>query len=726
MRHRATGAPPAARTGGRDLRGRLVTAAATVLVLLPLAVAAPRPAVAASGVRVAVTSQTPAIGTVGSTLRVTGTVSNTGRQVLRHAAVRLRLSDTRLGSRAELAAVMAGEVTSRDGQVVTEVALPDLRPGSSAPFDLGQALDQVPTLDEFGVYALGVEVVGVRGGTTNDPGRVALVRSLLPWSPPTPGLNPTGFSWVWPLVDAPVRLASGLFANDRLARSLAPGGRLDRLLQAGIALDQGAAVTWAVDPELLETVRDMADGYDVVATDRDATVPGGGSGLARSWLEQLQAVTAGAPVLPLPYGDPDVVALIRHGNPADVARARSSGTDVVAGLLPGADLTPEIAWPPDGYLDRGTLGALVRDGATSVLLDGRALPATIDLSYTPSGRGRLSSAAGPVAGLLADPGLADLLAAAPSGADGSALAAERVVAETAMIAAELPSTGTSRTVVAMPPRRWSPSQTYLDQLVPVGTAAWAAPVGLRELAADPLPEVDRARLSYPRAQRRAELPESSLLALDTYRSKIALFASILTDRTRLVPGLQDSHLRLASTYWRGRGEARANRFSREQTYLTDLQSSVRVQPGDFTFGSRSGKIPVTLINDLGQAVNVVLRLDPQTPRLELQDVEVPPIGPNQKIQVEVPASAVAGGLVVVEASLRTPGGAPYSQPVALRVRVTEIGTVALVITIGAAVVLFLAAGVRVVRRLRRTDPDDPDEPDDPSAAPTGATADVTA
>jgi hypothetical protein len=278
----------------------------------------------------------------------------------------------------------------------------------------------------------------------------------------------------------------------------------------------------------------------------------------------------------------------------------------------------------------------------------------------------------------------------------------------------------------MPPRRWSPSQAFLDQLVAVVSAAWAAPVSLRELAADPLPEVDRARLRYPAAERRAELPVPSLRALDTYRSNIALFAGILTDRTRLVPGLQASHLRLASTYWRGHDEARGNRQFREKDYLDELQRSVRVQPGDFTFGSRSGKIPVTIVNDLGQPVNVVLRLDPQTPRLRLQAVKVPEIGPNQKIQVEVPASAVAGGLVVVEASLRTPGGAQYGQSVALRVRITEIGTVALVITIAAAVVLFLAAGVRVVRRVRRRDPDDPDEPDDPSDEPAGAPADVTA
>ncbi len=690
------------------------------MVLLPLTVVGPGLATAANGVRVAVTTLTPSIGRPGETLQVAGTVTNGGQQGLFGGSVRLRLSRTALGSRSELDAVVAGQVASRDGEAVAEVALPDIAAGGSAPFDLRQALSRVDTLGGFGVYVLSVEVVASRGSADKAPGRLALTRSVLPWVPATPELSPTGFSWLWPLVGPPVRLADGTFANDNLAAELATGGRLDRLLQAGARLDQGAAVTWAIDPELVATVEDMADGYRVVADGGRSTVPGGGAALAQRWLEELRAFTAGAQVLPLPYADPDLVALVRHGALGDVTRARTTGTELLTAALPGADLTTDIAWPADGYLDRSTAGALARSGVTGAVLDGRALPPTIDLSYTPSGRARLATATGPVAGLLADPRLSDLLAAAPSERGNPVLDAQRVVAETAMIAAELPGGGTSRTIVVMPPRRWAPSEAFLNQLTSLAQASWTAPVSLRQLSGETPPEVDRARLRYPSSERRAELPEPSLRALDSFGSSIATLSGILTDRTQLVPGLLASHLRLTSTYWRGRSEARSRRMFREQDYLSELRKSVRVQPGDFTFGSKSGNIPVTLINDLSQPVTVALRLEPQTPRLRLDPVKVPEIGPNQKIQVEVPASAVAGGLVVVEASLRTPGGAPFAQPVSLRVRITEIGTVALAITIGAAVVLFLAAGLRVVRRLRRRDPDDP------SPEPADDTADVTA
>ena len=72
------------------------------------------------------------------------------------------------------------------------------------------------------------------------------------------------------------------------------------------------------------------------------------------------------------------------------------------------------------------------------------------------------------------------------------------------------------------------------------------------------------------------------------------------------------------------GTAGRIRFEREQDHLVALRSGVRVQPGSFTFGSRSGRIPLTLVNDLPQSVVVVLRLEPQTPRLRLD----PPLAPQ--------------------------------------------------------------------------------------------------
>jgi hypothetical protein len=711
--------PPRCRRVG--VLGALAVLLATLTVGLPTSGAA-----AAGGVKIAVSSLTPAVATAGSTLQVVGTVTNRGDQVVRDASARLRISDTRLHSRAELAGVMAGEVSSRDGEVIAEEPLPDLPPGGTVVLDLSQQLDDVPALTEFGVYVLGIEVVGTRGDTT---GRLAITRSLLPWVPENSDLSPTGFSWIWPLVDVPVRLANGTFANDSLSAALAPGGRLDRLLQAGAVLGEGASLTWAIDPDLVDTVADMADenGY-LVATPNNETVPGGGGQLARDWLERLRIVTAGEDVLPLPYGDPDLVALVHNGLQGDLGTARTEGAAVLAGLLPSASLVEDTAWPINGYLDRDTLDALGREGVTATVLDGRALPTTVDLNYTPSARARLASSSGRIAALLADPSLVQLLARARPRLPSPVLAAQRVVAETAMITSELPSAGTARTIVAMPPRRWDPPLDFLDQLVTVGQAPWAAPVSLRELAAAAPPEVDRRPLRYPAAQRRGELPKSYLAAVRAVEADIDNFSAVLTEPDQpvpgssvlLIPGLQMSQHRLESSWWRGR-DSRSIRLNRERSYLVDQRKLVHVEPGSFTFGSKSGMIPLTLVNGLPQEVVVVLRLDPQSPRLVLKTVEPQTIGPNQKVQVNVPATAIAGGPVVVVATLHTRDGALYGPPVQLRVNVTRIGTVALVITLAAGVVLFLAAGVRVVRRVRaaRRRGPGPDEP-----APTEETTEV--
>ena len=244
------------------------------------------------------------------------------------------------------------------------------------------------------------------------------------------------------------------------------------------------------------------NGYRV-ATTNNRTVPGEGGDLARAWLERLRIATAGEDVLPLPYADPDLVALTHNGLQGDLGSARTDGVAVLAELLPSASLVEDTAWPIDGYLDRDTLDTLGREGVTSTVLDGRALPPTIDLSYTPSGRARLASSSGRIAALLADPSLVDLLARPrlPS----PVLAAQRVVAETAMITSELPSTGTARTIVAMPPRRWDPPQDFLDQLVTVGEAPWAAPVqparagGGRPAGGRPRPPALPARAAPRRA-----------------------------------------------------------------------------------------------------------------------------------------------------------------------------------------------------------------------------------
>ena len=99
-------------------------------------------------------------------------------------------------------------------------------------------------------------------------------------------------------------------------------------------------MTWAIDPDLVETIADMGDenGYRV-ATPDDGTLPGGGGRAwpGPGWNGSDRHGRRGR--LPLPYADPDLVALTHNGLQADLGTARTDGAvTVLAALLPSASL----------------------------------------------------------------------------------------------------------------------------------------------------------------------------------------------------------------------------------------------------------------------------------------------------------------------------------------------------------------------------------------------------
>ena len=635
-------------------------------------------------------------------LRVTGEITNTGRQELRDVEVRLRLSATRLGSRAELAAVAEGRTTSRDGEPIVSTTLPDLDAGETTTFAVSRALDELPQLTGFGVYVLGVEVLA---GRPSGFGRVAMVRTMLPWVPKQPDFLPTGYTWLWPLVSRPSRLSNGTFSDDVLAGEMAADGRLSLLLDAGSRIQDSTALTWVVDPELLAAAADMANGYRVQAPD-GSTVPGGGSGIAGLWLDRLRTLTAGRPVLALPYGDPDLVALYRHRRAGDIVRADALSDATVADTLPLASRVSDISWPVDGFANRGTLGVLRGDGRTSAVLDGRAVPPEHRPQLHPGRPGRPGDPVREGRRAARRPGAGRPAAPARPRPAARRAAVPRRDRDDHLGAAEHRHRADDRRDAAAPvgPRPGLPRPAGGDRGRAVDRVGAAADPGA-DLAAGDRP----AAAGLPGPQRRRELPALYLRALDSMHTSISLLSAILTDPTQLIPEFERSVMLLESSWWRGR-PSRANRLDREKDLLKEARTSVRVQPGNFTFSSRSGTIPVTVANELTQEVEVVLRLDPQTPRLRVDPVEPFTIGPQSKRQIPVSASAVASGPVVVDAQLYTVGGAAYGQPVPLQISITQYGTAALYITAVAAGVLFLAAGVRVLRRVvaaRRREPEPP-------------------
>ncbi|MGI9063964.1 MAG: DUF6049 family protein [Pseudonocardiaceae bacterium] len=670
-------------------------------------------------------------------LVVTGEVVNTGDRTLSDLGVRLQRDPALSGSDATRAALDA----TPEAAFVTEfVALAgELEPGERQSFRIAVPVGTGPDqqalqITDPGVYPLLVNLNGTPefGGVT----RLAAVPLLLPvlgvpspepGEPAEPFLIPTALTVLWPLVAEPTRLLSGpgeplLLAGrragtDPLAEELAPGGRLDGLLGAleevvvpGSPLAGGLCVV--VDPALLDTVDAMTAGYRVAGP--AGLEDGTGAEDAQRWLGRLRATVAGRCVLPLPYGDPDIVALSRAGLTDLEALATSTGTRLAGELLAVAPLTG-LVWPVDGVLDERTLGdlqELTAPGSLAVLLEARGLTA-------PPLESGAATLPGGSRALVVDPLLSTALApAAPRALTGTAAISTRPAGTGEPLAAQdgigvltqRALAEESGPVLLVPPRRWQVNQgeaaVLLRAATQLVTAGYFAPRDLpgTVVASGGPPTA----LDYPVQAGAREIPpgvtEQAGRTRDVLRDlQVATErdATVDLEPAALLDALRFGLLRAVSTAWRDEPMRAAELMAGVTSRLDDLQRAVRIAapPGSYTLASSDSPLLVTVENELPVSVEVRLDLE-QVPGLRTGVVGVQQIPARSGRQFVIPAEVSRVGQFSVGARLTTPGGTPLGRPTTLQLQSTALRTVTVALTVGAAAVLVLLVGRRLVRRVK--------------------------
>ncbi|WP_083666609.1 DUF6049 family protein [Saccharomonospora sp. CUA-673] len=240
-------------------------------------------------------------------IRVSGTVTNTGDREISEVVARLQIGQP-VQSSAQFHSVTS-EPPPTDAGMSEWITLADsLRPGQSTRVEFDVPAAQLP-LGTPGVYPLLVNVNGTPayGG----PARLASMNMMLPVIDPPSGVPPARTSLLWPLTAERPAVVSDphddtiVLADDGLANAVAPGGRLDALVESALAKQEDAALfrsmCFAIDPELLGTVEQMAGGYRV-RTDR-GDVPGGGAEHAQRWLDRLRTLVSAHCVVRMPYAD---------------------------------------------------------------------------------------------------------------------------------------------------------------------------------------------------------------------------------------------------------------------------------------------------------------------------------------------------------------------------------------------------------------------------------------
>jgi hypothetical protein len=693
-----------------------------------------------SHVTIAILSVSPQVAARGHRVTVTGTVSNPTNSPVSGLTVQLWSSSAHFTSRSEMASYAAGNLQLETPVPGTLVSLHgSLAPGTTQHWTVS-ARPASLRLSVFGVYPLAAAVDS--GGQQLDAERTFL--PYWPGSVKAAGLAQRAkVAWVWPLVSQPQQGACRALLTNELAGSLLPTGRLGRLLAEGNTPVAGrAGLTWAIDPSLLTSATTMKRGYRVGGSPTcSGAVSKRASRAAQDWLSAVRSVTARQDFFITPYADVDSSALTHAGLGPDLSRAYKLGRAVARSHLgavqrPGGTLG-EIAWPADGIADYPVLSSLAANGIGTVILDGSLMPPATVVGYTPSAI--TTTPDGVDAGLhvaLADSTISQLLAAAPTAAASQPAAAsfateQRFLAETTMIAAELP--GLPRSVVVTPPRQWNPAPGLASALLAETVhAPWLRPTSLGSLVTAGSSAGQVTRKPPPRQERgHGELRGSLLRRIKDLESGIRLQASMLGKSAASY--LASAVATVESSAWRGDPAQARALFARVSAYLNAQWRQVRiVGTGQDTLTGKSGSVPVSINNKLGEQVTVLLRVWAPSGRMTAAAPKSAiVIGPHQQRTVAVRVHAAAAGSTVLKLQLLAPNGKPLpGTPAQLTVDATHFGSMALVIIAVACGVFLIAAAVRAIRRRGRdgvtaradggADPGEDANGADPAGSPGGS------
>jgi hypothetical protein len=688
-------------------------------------------------VSIAIDSMSPQTARPGRTVTVSGTVSNETGQATAGLDVQLLTSSERFASRDlmdQYASQGTGASLVAAGPSV--FLTPGLRPGATAQWHASFQVDAAG-ITEFGVYPIDAQLVDQNGDL------LASAPTLLPFWPgqQAAGLaRPLDIAWTWPLIDQPHHQVCTALTNNDLATGLAGPGRLARLLAVGQA-HPGAHLTWVIDPALLSDADTMTRAYQVDSgpgCSNPASEPA--SRAAASWLSGLREVTSDQPTVLTPYANVDVAALVHNGLAADVTTAYGLGDTVAKSLLHGSAAT-SIAVLPGGTADLSVLTSLAAtQHIGTVVLDSSELPANAAAGFEPDDAvtSVRTQNGQHVTVLLADHVLTGVLADGDTSSGTLSpgtqfTVSQRFLAETAMIAAELP--GTDRSVVVAPPENWSPSAGLASQLLSETTSApWLSPVTLGSLAGTRDSDRTIARQSLPASQTSPdELSSRYLSTISAAGTALSVYSDLLAQPSAAYrQALNEALIATESAAWRGGGAAQGLGLARKLTSFMSGEESriVIVAAQQVPMGGSSGLVPVSVQNGSQHAIqiklsaNVVSAANQASPLTVGHFQNLVTVQPKQEWTFRLPVSSAPIGPTDIRLSLSTKSGLPLPQhPASLTVESTRYGR-AILFLIGAAIgVLVLTSVFRGIRRwLHAEGRSAPGNPDSPGSVVTGTSS----
>lgn len=619
-------------------------------------------------------------------------------------------------------------VGDRVTQVGTFGQVAELAPGATAPYQVSVPAAAI-SVDGAGVYWFGVHALGSSDSVPGDNVADGRARTFLPYVPTRFDATPVAVSLVVPLTHLVRYDADGRVADeDEWTRDLGRG-RLGRLL--GLVEAAPGPVTWLVDPAVLDAVARLAAGNrprslgptrerdaptapptsDAPTADGQPAPDTESARVASRWLDRLGDVLDGNEVLTLPYGNVDTAAtLARDPDLLEVALAQGSG--VLESL--GVATTPAYA-APNGYLDPATIRT-AGPGTTTLVSDlelGADAPAAADVDD----HRVLVTSSGAAAG---SPG--------PSPSLGTVALRQRLLSEAALRAVR----SDRQPLFAVLPAGWSVTDVatfwegfdapWLD-LEPVSEAAATASVD----------DVALADLDYPEQQQRLELGPATVDGVAGLVDAGDTLQNLLVDNSDIAGRLTEEALTgLAYNVRYDQAGGRATTAA-ARAWVDQRLGQVQVDASDgVTLAGDFGDFVVTLTNRLDHRVTVGLRAETDA-GVEVTAPSRIVLGPGGRGTVQLRARTTTNAVHSVRLVVTDEAGTPTGSTTTVPIRATQVSGAIWLILGSGVVILFVAIGIRLSRRVaaarrgepgagrrptvRRTSPDDAGD----AGPPVGAT-----
>jgi hypothetical protein len=496
----------------------------------------------------------------------------------------------------------------------------------------------------------------------------------------------------------------GALTDDRLERSLGPGGRLETIVAT---IEQiPIPVTLVVAPLMLDQLDRMSRGYRVIGPTGVREAPAGSpeAERARIMLERIRGLARNPAieVVPLPLASPSVPALVTAGLTSDLESQMVRGRDLASGLL-GVPLSTTLFRPPGSALSNASIGALAGLDVETILVDAETLPPPPGLNLSPpatavvNGGGR-----GTLGAVTPDPGVGSML---DTDIGDPSLQAQWVIGALSAIYFEQP--GVDRGAAIMFGEDDVPNPELLRALFlrlrraspeVSPRAGWLRSVKASRLSLTTVsPPFDQRELVPSRVQ---TLSPTFLAELGRARETIEQLESFTDQAGPFVERLKNLLLISEAAHFtdderEGLAFLRAVRRSVNREF-----DKVRPPSGtSVTLTSRRGVIPVTVTNSTGYSLR--LRVTLLSPRLEfLQEGDSRVVVLDRPRQaLTFPVLAQTTGRFPVRILLRTLRGAHIAES-RIVVRSTAYNSRALLITIAAAFFLLFLWARRLLHRGR--------------------------